>query len=385
MSKEIKNLEETALRIKKAIKNKERVIIYGDADLDGIAAVIILKETIKSLGGGAEKIYLPDREKEGYGINKDALGFLSGLAPALFIALDCGISNFEEVKLAKDLGFEVIIIDHHEVLGRLPEASIIVDPKQKDDDYHFKQFSAAAVVFRLSQLLLKDRELESLRNNFLELAALSTLADMMPEIEENQIIIQDGLKNLESSWRPGIRVFFDIEEIKNYGSTRQAVQKIISALNAGENKEHLHESYFLLTTPSEKEAKILASMLFEKAIQKKIQVQEIVQEIEEKIKRNSPESIIFEGSCSWPFSLMGPIASKVCANFKKPTFIFKKNTEESQGAVRMPKGLNGVTALISCQDNLETFGGHPQAAGFRVKNSNLEELKKCLIRYFSNL
>ena len=386
MSEEIKNLEKTALRIKKAIKKQERIILYGDADPDGIASVIILKETIRSLGGAVEKIYFPNREKEGYGINRNALGFLSDLAPALFIALDCGISNFEEVKRAKDLGFEVIIVDHHEVLGKLPEASIIVDPKQKDDKYPFKQFSAAAIVFKLSQLLLKGRgELESLRNNFLELTALSTLADMMPEIEENQTIIQDGLEHLESSWRPGIRVFFNIEQIKYCDSTRQAAQRIISALNAGENKDHLHESYLLLTTSSEEEAKILAATLLEKASQRKVYIQEIVQEIEKRIQSDLSNVIIFEGSHSWPFPLMGPIASKVCANFKKPTFIFKKNTEESQGAVRMPKGLNGVTALISCQDNLETFGGHPPAAGFRVKNSNLEEFKKCLIGYFSNL
>ena len=385
MSKEIKNLEEVAQRIKRAIKDKERIILYGDADVDGISSVIILKETIKSIGGNIGKIYFPNREKEGYGLNKNALNNLSNLSPALFITLDCGISNFEEVKMAKDLGFEVIIIDHHEVLGKFPEADIIVDPKRKDEEYPFSQFSNAAIIFRLSQLLLKDKEAESLRNNFIELAALSTLADMMPELEDNEAIIQEGLAHLGSSWRPGIKVFFEMEEIKDYISTRQAVQKIISALNAGENKENLHESYFLLTASSEKEAKVLASSLFERARERKFKIQEIVQEVEDRIQSDPSNAIIFEGSHSWPFSLMGPIASRICAIFKKPTFIFKKNEKESQGAVRMPKGLNGVTALISCKDFLKTFGGHPPAAGFRIENSNLEDFEKCLSEYFSNL
>ena len=135
MKKEIKNLNKAAERIKKAIKRKERIIIYGDADMDGVSSVIILKECIMSLGRPADSgspvsaVYFPDRETEGYGINKDALNYLKKYAPALFITVDLGIGNFEEIKLAKRLGFEVMIVDHHEVLKKLPSASIIVNPR----------------------------------------------------------------------------------------------------------------------------------------------------------------------------------------------------------------------------------------------------------------
>ena len=128
---EIKNLKKAADRIKKAIRDKERIVLYGDADLDGAGSIIILKESIKNLGGQTPFIYFPDREKEGYGINEKALKSLKKLAPALFIAMDCGIINFKEIKMANSFGFEVIIIDHHQVLDELPEASIVVDPKQK--------------------------------------------------------------------------------------------------------------------------------------------------------------------------------------------------------------------------------------------------------------
>lgn len=383
MPTEIKNLKKTANRILKAIKEKERIILYGDADLDGISSVIILKESIKSLGGKVEDLYFPNRETEGYGINEKALRSLAGLAPALFITLDCGISNFEEVKLAKELGFEVIIIDHHEILGKLPQASIIVDPKQKDDKYPFKQFATAGIAFRLSQILLTKKNNQGLRKNFLELAALATIADMMPEVEENKDIIEEGLRLLESTWRPGLKVFFSINSLKDYRPIRQIAQKIISAINAGEPQNHLHESYFLLSSQSLDEAKILALDLLEKASQKKIKVQEIVREIEKRASKNSTSTIIFEGDPFWPFLLIGPIASKVYALFHKPTFIFKKSEKEIQGALRMPKELNGVEALIQCQESLKTFGGHPQAAGFRLEDRNLEKFKKCLINYFS--
>jgi single-stranded-DNA-specific exonuclease len=380
---EIKNLKKAASRILKAIRKKENIILYGDADLDGIASVIILKETIRSLGGGVKKVYFPNREKEGYGINREALNFLASTSPALFIALDCGISNFQEVKEAKKMGFEVIIIDHHEILGKLPQAQIVVDPKQKGDSYPFKQLATAGITFKLSQLLFKERNNQSLRKNFLELTALATIADMMAEIEENKDFIKEGLEALESSWRPGLKVFFEINSLKDYQSTRQIAQKIIAALNAGEPQDHLHQSYLLLSTFSQAEAKKLALNLLEKANQRKIQIQEIVQEIEKRISKNLESPIIFEGDPSWPFLSVGPIASKICASFQKPTFIFKRNKKESQGAVRTPKGLNGVTALTDCQKFLETFGGHPQAAGFRVKNENLEKFKTCLTKYFT--
>ncbi|OGZ17506.1 MAG: hypothetical protein A2Z78_00920 [Candidatus Nealsonbacteria bacterium RBG_13_36_15] len=382
MKIEIKNLKKAANRIQRAVKNKEKIILYGDADLDGISSVIILKETIKSLGAEIENIYFPNREKEGYGLNEKALSFLSKSAPALFIVLDCGISNFEEMKLAKKMGFEVVIIDHHEILEKLPQASIIIDPKQRDDKYPFKQFATAGLVFKLSQLLLEEKNNQSLIKNFSELAALATIADMMPEVEENKKIIDEGLRLLESTWRPGLKVFFEMELFKDYKSTREIAQKIISALNAGEHQNYLHESYLLLTTSFQGEAKNLAKNLLEKAYQKQAQVREITEEIKGRSSQKLKENIIFEGDSSWPFLLVGPIASKVYAYFQKPTFIFKNNGKESLGAVRTPKDINGVSALIGCQKFLKTFGGHPQAAGFRLENTNLENFKKCLTKYF---
>jgi len=138
MGHKIKNLEKASERIKKAVANNERIILYGDSDLDGISSVVILEEAIKSLGGSASAVFFPDREKDGYGINLNALNILKDKAPALFITLDLGIGNIKEVDIANKIGFEVLIIDHHETLVGTPAASIIVDPKQESDDYAFK-------------------------------------------------------------------------------------------------------------------------------------------------------------------------------------------------------------------------------------------------------
>ncbi len=380
---EIKNLKKAAERIKKAVKEKERIILYGDADLDGVSAVIILKEAIKNLGvhPAGVHIYFPDRETEGYGINKDALDYLKKYAPALLVALDCGIGNFEEIKLAKSLGFEVVIIDHHKVLGKLPIASLVVNPHQGGDKYPFKEFATGGIVFKLAEVLLGKKLTPSLKKNFLELAALATLADMMPQEEDNAEFLEKGLVSLKNTVRPGLKIFWQLNSIDK-NNVRQFAQKVITACHSGGTKNHLNEGYLLLTSVSEKEAENLAKDLLEKSYLRQQRIKEIVQEVEERALAKSEEPIIFEGSTSWPILMVGPAASKIVRICKKPVFLYSRREKDSQGAVRTLPGIDGVRAMIRCSKFLETYGGHPQAAGFRIKNENLEKFKKCLIKYF---
>ena len=385
MATEIKNLKKAAQRILKAVKNKEKIILYGDADMDGVTSVILFQETLMNLGAEVSEIYFPDREEEGYGLNEKALDYLKEKAPALLIILDCGISNFEEIKLANKIGFEIIIVDHHVVLEKLPEAFLIVNPKQEGDEYPFKEFAASGLSFQICQVLLGEKLSENLKKNFLELVALATLADMMAEREENKIFIEKGLQYLKSTFRPGLKVFFTFPLIKNSPSLRDIAQKIISTLNLTVPQDHLNKTYLLLTTPSFSEAKTLASELLERAEAKRMKTREIYKEAEEKISSKREEPIVFEGDPFWPLVLTGSVASRVCNIHQKPTFIFKKEEKESRGAMRMPKGLDGVKALIACKESLITFGGHPPAGGFRLETKNLDEFKNCLIHYFNNL
>jgi single-stranded-DNA-specific exonuclease len=379
---EIKNLRQAAKRILKAVKDNEKIVIYGDADLDGVASVIILKETLKNLGGNVVEVYFPDRETDGYGINKTALNFLKKFAPALLVSVDLGIGNVEEVKLAKKLGFKVIIVDHHEVLDKIPSAEVVVDPKQKGDKYPFKAFAAAGIVFKLSEILLENKMADNLRNNFLELTALATIADMMPKQEENEVFIKEGMKSMKNSWRPAIKVFLETEQ--EYQNFDQQIYKLISILNVRDSENDTPVSFRLLTISSSKECEELIKDLLEKREMKRQKTEEVARQIEEKIISGPAEAIIFEGSSNWDFNLISMVASILCHKYKKPTFIYKKLKSEASGTVRAPAGVNSVEMMKKCKKYLITFGGHPPASGFRLKNENLEKFHQCLLKNFKN-
>jgi len=377
---EIKNLKKAANRILKAVKNKEKIIIYGDSDMDGVSSVIILEESIKNLEGQIAAIYFPDREKEGYGITEQGLDCLKKHAPALLVVLDCGIGNFKEIKIAKKLGFEVILIEHHEVLDKLPEADIIVDPKQEGDKYAFKQFATVGIAFKLAELLLKRQMSESLRKSFLELVAMATIADMMPRVDENEEMIVQGLSSIRESWRPGIQALFELEPFKSLTLIQQ-VYKVNSLLNIRNIENGMPAAFRLLTSSDKKETGELVEKLLEKNIEKKKKIKEIIKEIESKISRKK-DNIIFEGDFNWELILLGVVAAILSQKYQKSVFLYRKDKNDSQGSIRAPAGYNVVEAMKACSKHLITYGGHPLAAGFKAENKNLEEFKECLIDYF---
>ncbi|OGZ69388.1 MAG: hypothetical protein A3D35_01760 [Candidatus Staskawiczbacteria bacterium RIFCSPHIGHO2_02_FULL_34_9] len=376
----IKNIEKAAERIRQAAASKESIIIYGDSDMDGIASVVILDEAIKNIGGNVVASVFPDREKDGYGVNMKALDFLKDKAPALFITLDLGIGNIKEIKKANELGFEVIVVDHHQPLDSLPEASIIVDPQQAGDEAGFKYLCNAGLTYKLVEEILKDEFSENLRTSFLELVALATISDMVPQIGDNKLYIEKGLKSLPKTFRPGLQSFLDI--IGEGYVAAGGFMKIISALNASESINFENESYKLLTSSSYEECKDITERLIGKVRLKQEIIKNIVAEVEKRVNKN-PEEIVFEGDPAWRLVLAGPVASIISQEFKKPTFIFKKESDESCGSVRLfSDSQNSVEAMKTCSDILITYGGHPKASGFRVKTKDLEEFKHRLIAYF---
>lgn len=377
----IKNIEKASERIKKAVKNNEKIILYGDSDLDGISSVVILEEAIKNLGGLVDCVFFPDREKDGYGLNLNALEILKNKAPALLITLDLGIGNIKGVKVAKEYGFEVIIVDHHEPLESIPDADIIVDPKQKDDAYPFKGLANIGVTFILCQELLGKNMSQGLKNSFLEITALATIADMVPQVQENKYFIEEGLRSLKNTFRPGLKALLNI--IGEGEVFSGALLKFISALNAADSLGFENESYSLLTCHNDKECNNLAQGLLNQTQAKQHRIKEICTEIDKRISQKPDEPIIFEGDPSWRLTLAGAVASVVCNKYSKPAFIFRKESEESCGSVRNPEGTDSVSAMKTCSDFLITYGGHVLASGFRVKTKDLEKFKRKLIEYFS--
>lgn len=380
---EIKNLKKAAQRILSSLKKNERIVLLADSDLDGAASLIILEESILSLGGKISLSYFPDRGEEGYGLNEKALKFLKKYSPGLLILLDCGIGSFREIKEARKLGFEVIIVDHHEILAELPEAEIIVDPKQEGDEYPFKYLAACGLTFRLAQELLLGKLSEGMEKNFLELVALGTVADKMPQTEDNQIFIEEGLKNLPSTFRPGLKAFFKFLPKEEY-SFGDILQKITATLQITEVKNHLTGSYLLLTASEEKEAEKLLKKLLAKSQKRLELLDRLSGEIEEKVSQKPPAPFIFEGGKEFPLILTGAVAGRISSRFRKPAFIYAKKGKVVRASVRSLQGFNSVEALSHCSRFLEAYGGHPPAAGFSLKEENLGKLKECLREYFED-
>jgi len=378
---EIKNLKKAARRASRAINKGESIVLYSDADLDGTASLVILEEAVKSLAGRIAACYFPDRENEGYGLNEKALDRLKRYAPGLLIISDSGIANWHEVKTAQELGFEVIIIDHHELLAKLPPTPFIVNPKQKDDSYRFKFFAACGLCFKFAQALLGRKMSTAMRKSFLELAALGTIADMMPEREENKEFIREGLYSLQKSVRPGIAAFLKLFQ-GNSMSQRKFAQKIISVLQLSDFQGNLTESYLLLRCANQREAEELAALLVAKNKQRREDIEGLIKQILE--RPSSASSFVFEASREIPHLLTGNIASKICQKTKRATFITAVKDGLSRGSVRSPKQVNSVEALKSCHHLLETYGGHPQAAGFSVATENINKFKQCLENYLAN-
>ncbi len=387
MDKKIKNLEKAAERIKKAALNKERIIIYADSDCDGICSAVILREALKNLpfdvaqGEGANLVAVafPNREEDGYGINLKALEFLKSHAPALFITLDLGISNIKEVQMANELGFEVVIIDHHQILEKIPDAKVVVDPQQAGDESDTKYLCNAGITFKLAQELLGPAMSESLKKSMLEVAALATISDMVPQIKENVDIIQEGVRSLSNTLRPGLAAFLKLLP----AAEAQTHMKIIGCINAAESADFKNEAYNLLTASDPQACHDLAENLLGRVRQKQMRIESIVQEVERRISATPDSRIIFEGDPAWKLILAGPVASMIAQKYGKPTFIYKKMDTESAGSVRsLKEGENSVAAMASCKDILITYGGHPKASGFRVSNKHLEDFKQRLMEYF---
>ena len=332
-----------AKRIIKAAKKQEKIIIFGDSDLDGVASVVILKELFEALNPlySDIKIYFPNRELEGHGLSLQALEKYKDLTPALLFIVDCGSASGKEITKAKKMGYEVIVIDHHPLTGRAPKPHIFVNAWQKKDSYPFKQFAAAGLVYLVAQKVLSKTK-HPINEKLLEITALATLSDMMPLKEDNKELVNVGLDALLTTKRLGIKALIELGDL-DLENELDIFGGIIAPLNSAKLYNNLMESYELLVCEDFKKAKSLANRLIKQNKAKKELVFQAVGEIGERIK--DKDSIIFESSEYWPAATLGVIASKLVQKFKKPCFIFRMVGDEVVGSARMPKDVDGVDAL----------------------------------------
>ncbi len=366
----MKNLEKTAKRLEKAVKNNEKIILFGDADLDGVASSIILKETIKKIGGIC-RVYISDRKRWDYGLSSKAILAMKREAPGVLVTLDCGISNFEGAIEAKKRGFELVIIDHHQTLSKLPKASIILNPMQKGDSYPFKKMANAGIVYKLSREILKERFKEKERR-FLELASLATIADMVPREEDNKEMLKKGIPFLEKSKITALKVI-------NKEKDKDFISNVISLLNITKSTGKTNEAYLLLTTKNEKRAREKVKKIKkDHALRKR----GIEKEAEKIIKNFKDEDVLVFSTGSFSSHWGGAVASRVIKKIKKPIFLYSLDKRLASGSARVPSGDDAVKAMKHCSKYLCSFGGHSAAAGFMAKEKDLGNLEKCLREYF---
>lgn len=371
-------------RIIKAMNNKEKILIYGDYDVDGITSITVVKNFLLERGANVTQ-YIPNRLNEGYGLNKDAIKKISDDGINLIITVDCGISGIEEVDYANSLGLEVIVTDHHEVGEVLPNAIAVVDAKRKDSTYPFRELAGVGVGFKLIQAIAQKLELEEKEYlKYLDIVCIGTISDIVPLVDENRVIAKLGLKLVEVTKNIGLKALLEASGYKKIDSFTVSfglAPRINACGRMGKEKEALN----LFLTQDENEAKKIALRLNEynkerQDIEKRI-YEDAVNKIE-KSEKNKQALVL--GSENWHHGVIGIVASKITDLYFKPSILICFEEDEGKGSGRSIPGFDLYESLTNCSENLEKFGGHSMAVGVTLKKENFEKFKEEFEKYAQN-
>lgn len=379
------DMEKAVERIIKAIENKEKVLIYGDYDVDGITSTTVLKKFLEKLGMTVD-YHIPNRLKEGYGLNKEAIEEIAEKGTQLMITVDCGISGVEETEYAKSKGIDVIITDHHEPGEKLPNAIAVVDAKIKTNRYPFNQLAGVGVVFKLIQALsirLKLDEKEYLQ--YLDLVCLGTISDIVPLVDENRVIAKLGLKLVNVTKNIGLRTLLESAGYTVADSNTISFG-IAPRVNACGRMGFADQALGLLLSENRNDALELATKLNEYNKERQEKEKKIFNdalELIEQDEENSPAIVL--GKEGWHHGVIGIVSSKITEMFFKPSILIGFEGDEGKGSGRSIPGIDLHEALLKCGNNLEKYGGHAMAIGLSLKKENFGEFKKELNEYLASL
>ncbi|MGM0602359.1 MAG: single-stranded-DNA-specific exonuclease RecJ [Bacillota bacterium] len=381
---DFKGMQKAVKRLKKAAENKEKIMIYGDYDVDGITSTAIFYLYFKKRFGLEVKYYLPDRKKEGYGLNKDAIEKIAEQNIDLLISVDCGINAVEEVNFAKNLGMDVIITDHHTPEKDNTAAVAVINPHFLQKDHFAADLAGVGVVYKICEALEIDNgyNFEEILYKLLPLAALGTVADIAKLTNENRILVKHGLNNMNSDYIPGLNILIEKLKLNQNEISAGHISYIIAPpLNAAGRIDSAEKALELLITENQNRAEKIAEFLIK--INKKRQKKEekIYQQALQKIEESSD---IIEGRAiiladkRWHSGIIGIVASKLVEKYHLPVILIAvdKDNGTGKGSCRSISSLNMFNILSSCRDNLLTFGGHHGAAGLTIDMDNFLEFKK---------
>ncbi|MGZ4133747.1 MAG: single-stranded-DNA-specific exonuclease RecJ [Tumebacillaceae bacterium] len=370
----MKDMDKTVARIRSAIDNQERVMIYGDYDADGATSTSLLFLALRELGADVE-YYIPDRFSEGYGLNNQAIEEAKEQGYQLVITVDNGISAVEQVQLARELGLDLIVTDHHTPPEVLPDAYAILNPKQPGCTYPDKMLAGVGVAFKLVQALYGR-----LPDEFLDLAALGTVADLAPLVDENRLITMYGLEKMNESPRPGIRALINVAALQDKKITAGHIGFSFGPrINASGRLDSATYAVRLLTTEDAQEAGELAQFLEDRNKER----QEIGEQIFEQavsLVEAHPEwldgRVLVVASHGWNEGVIGIVASRLVERYYRPTLMIALGEEKGKASARSIAGFDLYEALTNCADLLGHYGGHKMAAGFSIAPERVDDLRK---------
>ena len=367
----MKNMQDAVDRIEKAIANKEKVLVYGDYDVDGTTSVAMMYSFLKRFSPEIE-YYIPCRYEEGYGISLKGIDYAKKNNFSLIIALDCGIRAFNQVDYANEKEVDFIICDHHNPADKIPNAIAILNPKQSDCNYPYKELSGCGVGFKLIQAYSQKNNIDfSEISEYLDLLTVSIGADIVPMTGENRVFSYFGLKQINTQPRAGLKALMDIANKIKELSISDVVFGIAPRINAAGRIEHAKKAVEILVEQDLDRAKKLASFIEENNVTRRNLDQNITKEALEMIDENKKSTVVF--SKNWHKGVVGIVASRLIESHYKPTIVLAEKDGILTGSARSVHDFDLYEAISKCAHLCEKFGGHKYAAGLSIKKDNLSE------------
>ncbi len=374
----MKDMDRAVDRLKKAIDSNEKILIYGDYDVDGTTSVALVISYLQSFYSQCE-IYIPDRQVEGYGVSLAGIEWAEANQYSLIIALDCGIKSTELVQVAKRKGIDFIICDHHLPDDNIPDAVAVLDPKRKDCFYPYTELSGCGLGFKLIQAYARSHRDEKEVYQYLDLVAVSIASDIVPITGENRTLAYFGLKKLNEDPMPGLKALKEIAAIRNDLDISSIVFTLGPRINAAGRVAHGRAAVDLLIAKTEEAANALAEKVNVKNEVRKQFDSDITEEAIAMIEgsetlRSAKSTVLFKNT--WHKGVIGIVASRCIEKYYRPTVILTESNNKVTGSARSVNGFDLYNAILECSDLLEKFGGHKYAAGLTLDISNVEEFQR---------
>lgn len=386
----MKDMKKAVSIIKDAIEEKKKIVIYGDYDCDGVCSTTILYRTLKKLGANFD-YYIPNREDEGYGMNSDRIRKLKSEGAEVILTCDNGISAMEQVEVAKELDLTVIITDHHDIpyiekegnrINVVPNSDCVINPKQGNCEYPFKELCGAGVALKFSMELVNEmgRSFSEFYDLF-QYAAIATICDVVELLGENRIIVKEGLKLITNTSSIGLKALIKATGLEGKEISEYHFGFVLGpCINATGRLETADLSVELLITEDEKYAEELAKKLYELNVERQEltfdSVESVISKVEEEITNGEKVILVYDEGIHE--SIAGIVAGRVRERFNLPTIVMTRGKDMPKGSARSIEGYNMFEELNKCKEYIEKFGGHPMAAGLSVKEENISLLRKAL-------